>query len=86
MGRADACLSARKPPWHPPLSLVTALLRSPVCVLQPDAEVQEASREQLLAAVAEHFTARQVDEAEVIACFLGAVKRHRMGGSMGLQR
>jgi hypothetical protein len=46
---------------------------------QPEAEVQQASREQLLGAVAEHFAAQEVDENEVIACFLNAVKRHRMG-------
>ena len=41
--------------------------------------MQQASREQLLGAVAEHFAAQEVDENEVIACFLTAVKRHRMG-------
>jgi len=47
--------------------------------LQPAAEQSAASREALLDAVAEHFAAQQVDEGEVIACFLSAVKRHRMG-------
>lgn len=37
------------------------------------------TREQLLDAVEEHFQAQQVEEADVIACFLGAIKRHRMG-------
>lgn len=45
--------------------------------LQP--EESAASREALLDAVSEHFAAQQVDENEVIACFLSAVKRHRMG-------
>ncbi len=49
----------------------------PAC-LQPEAE-QQATREQLLGAVSEHFAAQQVDENEVIACFLNAVRRHRMG-------
>lgn len=42
-------------------------------------EESAASREALLDAVSEHFAAQQVDESEVIACFLSAVKRHRMG-------
>ncbi|KAL4458787.1 hypothetical protein ABPG75_013652 [Micractinium tetrahymenae] len=42
-------------------------------------EESAASREALLDAVSEHFAAQQVDENEVIACFLSAVKRHRMG-------
>ncbi|EFN53240.1 hypothetical protein CHLNCDRAFT_137141 [Chlorella variabilis] len=45
----------------------------------PAAEEQQATRDQLLDAVSEHFAAQQVDESEVIACFLSAVKRHRMG-------
>ncbi|PSC76315.1 hypothetical protein C2E20_0678 [Micractinium conductrix] len=45
----------------------------------PTSEQDAANREALLDAVSEHFNAQQVDEAEVIACFLSAVKRHRMG-------
>lgn len=45
----------------------------------PQPEESAASREALLDAVSEHFAAQQVDESEVIACFLSAVKRHRMG-------
>ena len=52
--------------------------RPPSCV-QPAAEEQQATRDQLLDAVSEHFAAQQVDESEVIACFLSSVKRHRMG-------
>lgn len=33
----------------------------------------------MLDAVTEHFATQEVDESEVIACFLSAVKRHRMG-------
>jgi hypothetical protein len=45
--------------------------------LQPSSD--QASRDQLLDAVSEHFASQQVDEGEVIACFLSAIKRHRMG-------
>ena len=69
----SACL----PVWPPTLPPCPALTPPP-CP-QPEAEVQQASREQLLGAVAEHFAAQEVDENEVIACFLNAVKRHRMG-------
>ena len=47
--------------------------------MQAAAEEAAASREQLLDAVEEHFAAQEVEENEVIACFLNAVKRHRMG-------
>ncbi|KAI7836639.1 hypothetical protein COHA_009524 [Chlorella ohadii] len=45
----------------------------------PAAEQAATTREQLLDAVAEHFAAQEVEETEVISCFLQAIKRHRMG-------
>jgi hypothetical protein len=49
------------------------------CCALLQAAAEEASRDQLLDAVTEHFATQEVDESEVIACFLSAVKRHRMG-------
>lgn len=38
------------------------------------------SKDELVHSVEEHFSAQEVDEAQVISCFLRAAKRHNMGG------
>lgn len=72
------CLRLRLP--YPATQLTGPALSGPqLLTMQAAAEEAAASREQLLDAVEEHFAAQEVEENEVIACFLNAVKRHRMG-------